>query len=193
MKDLYNFFTTASIRKKLLILLSAASLTLLILLIVLGRILILGSFGDLEEQVMKKNVERVLGEISNEFMRIGSFCYDYAVWDDTYFYIDQPDETHIKRNFDPDTFKNIDVNFYVIFNNKGQVVYSTNYFPSMKSLLPISDFFLSKLKRHDALKKPGPKGKFAFLSYKQAPVMIVSKQVLHSDRSGPVNGMEPPI
>ncbi|MBT4290483.1 MAG: hypothetical protein HOD92_24410, partial [Deltaproteobacteria bacterium] len=183
------FYQKISLRKKILSWIVFAVIFLFIILIVLNRVVVLGSFQELEKRATKKNVEQVMGELLDELTRLSSFSYDYAAWDDTYEFIRDRNQLYIKNNLYSLTFDNLNINYFILINNLGRVIYSANYTKATGTLETVSKDFLKEVLATKNLLNPGENGKSSFLMVNGAPIMIASRNVLKSDVSGPSRGI----
>ncbi len=87
-----------SLRKKTLFLIGLTFAVLMAILIVTSKIVVLGSFQDLESETIKINAKRGMNEIGNQMRRLDSIAGDWAPWDDTYTFIQNRNDTYIKKD-----------------------------------------------------------------------------------------------
>jgi sensor domain CHASE-containing protein len=87
-----------SLRKKTLSLIGITFVVLMVILIVISKIIILGSFQELESETIQIDVKRGINEIGNQMQRLDSIAGDWAPWDDTYKFIQNRNEGYIKDN-----------------------------------------------------------------------------------------------
>lgn len=178
-----------SLRKKILFWITSVVVFLFVLLIILNRIVVLGSFQELEKNAIKNNVEQVLGELSNELKRLNSFCFDYASWDDTYYFMEDRNPLFITNNLYPAMFSNLNINFFILINNDQQFIHKVIYNVSTDQISQISQDFLNKIIVNKKLLNPGNEGESAYIMVNGAPIMMASRLVIKSDMSGPTMGV----
>jgi sensor domain CHASE-containing protein len=99
-----------SLRKKTLIIIGSTIISLIVILYATSRIILLGSFVELEEQNTSRNVERALNALSNELSILDATNSDWALWDDTYTFIEDADEDYIQSNLVDGTFTGLRLN-----------------------------------------------------------------------------------
>ncbi|WP_145991699.1 MULTISPECIES: diguanylate cyclase [unclassified Shewanella] len=87
------------------------------------------------EATMLKLSERELNSLVFAINRINkpmvTLNYDYAVWDETYEFVQQPNSPHSQRylieNYLNDTFIRLEIDGVFIFNNQSKLLYSKGY------------------------------------------------------------------
>lgn len=50
-------------------------------------------------------------------------AYDWAVWDDTYKYMENQNQEYLDSNMSYDTFENLSLDIIVLINNDNELVY----------------------------------------------------------------------
>jgi len=68
--------------------------------------------------------------------RLGPVCRDWAVWDDTYTFVEEPSQQFIDSNFTASTFENTGAEQIIISNRQGKVVHSASYNSETRRIEP---------------------------------------------------------
>ncbi|MCG8313722.1 MAG: diguanylate cyclase [Pseudomonadales bacterium] len=115
-----------NLKNKITVLL--VSVYLLLLIIFLGQ----RAFFDIPElkslQVKSdfNEVERVVRSLDYQQVEVSRMAYDYAVWDDTYQFVNQFSEDYV-GNYIGDTFDSLSINGIYIMNLSGDLIWSGGY------------------------------------------------------------------
>ncbi len=64
----------------------------------LGRFVVLPGFTALERKQAAENLERCLDAVSREIHYLDNQCGDWAMWDDTYEFVHEPNDRYIQSN-----------------------------------------------------------------------------------------------
>src|SRR3972149_3928320 len=93
-----------ALRAKTLVLIALTTGCLLAILYTISQSIFLGKFRQLEEQNTRRSVQQVLNVLDNELKELDAFNNDWAVWNDTYAFIEDRNEEYIKSNLVDETF-----------------------------------------------------------------------------------------
>ncbi|MBL7647529.1 MAG: PAS domain S-box protein [Candidatus Hydrogenedentes bacterium] len=89
----------------------------------LNRFLILPSFRQLEIDEARKDMRRCLAALESNFTQISSLCYDWSAWDDTYAFVETPNEAYIAANLYPSWFVDNDMSIMYFFRNDASIAW----------------------------------------------------------------------
>jgi adenylate cyclase len=179
-----------NLRKKIILLVSIILSSLITVLSLSLSQILLQSFSDLEEKNTNENVKRVSKAIQEELNKLSVTASDWAGWDDTYTFVQDGNKTYIEKNLADTTFENIDINFLLFYNNKKEQVLGLTYdletsqFIELPTDLEIYINPQSPLLSHNTNNSDIQ----GFLSLKEGLLMVVSKPILTSERTGPIMG-----
>ena len=112
-----------SLRKVTLFILLLTSLGLMVMMALIFRLVVRDGFSGIEEQLAGQNMERVVRAIENEVSRVRQHTFDWAVWDDTYQYVDDRNEEYEQGNLKADSFTSLGLTAVVLLDREGQVVW----------------------------------------------------------------------
>src|SRR5512141_131388 len=113
-----------SLRTKTAIIIGAALTALiLVLYVVLSQTLMVG-FQHSETISATQNIDRVVEAILNDQANMDRIAVDWAVWDETYQFIQDHNKGYIDDNLVPNSVKPLNVDLMLFFNTDRTLVYS---------------------------------------------------------------------
>lgn len=178
--------------KSLIVICAVFSLLCLVLSITLD-VIIVKSYSDLEIKTVSEHAERVLNQFNEEYNNLKALAYDWAVWDDTYSFVENKNEEYIQKNLQYEIFQDIDVNFMLFYNNSDVLVYSKIFDFNQKNetFLPNSFYtyiFRNKesLLRH--LDIDHSKTGIVLYNESETPLLISATPIVTSGKEGPIRG-----
>jgi len=178
--------------KSIIVICVGFSILCLVLSITLNAIII-GSYSDLESKTVSEHVGRVLNQFNQEYSNLEAVASDWSVWDDTYFFIENKNETYINNNLLYEIFQDIGINFMLFYDNLDTLVFSRVYDFQVKNetILPSSLYsYISNNKgsllTHQSLEST--KTGIILCDIKETPLLISITPILHSNREGPIHG-----
>ena len=153
------------------------------------------------EETMLKLSERELNSMIFAIKRINkpmvTLNYDYAVWDETFEYVQQPTSAHSLRylveNFLNDTFVRLEIDGIFILNSQAELLYSKGYHHKNKHDLSFNFHQFESFPENRVLINTPYNGKKVFpktgvLSTQSGPALYSSTPILLSDKSLASNG-----
>ncbi len=179
-----------SIRKRILIATGSAFAVIVLLLYLASRAILVGSFSALERKYVHDNVERILHTLTGELAALAATNADWAVWDDTYAFMENADRAYIESNLVDSTFITLRLNVMLFVDPSGQLVYGKGFDLYAKQEVPIPDGLQEHLTR-DGLLQPLETGSIVsgILVLPEAPMLVASASVLPSGGNGPARGV----
>ena len=179
-----------ALRTKTLALLVLTMIGLLVALYVPLRLIVLGSFLDLEAQTTHTEVERANNALDTAIGKLDDSASGYATWDDTYAFVQDRDSQYLEVNLADPSFPAEDINLVVIVNNSGQIAGAKAYDLDQQRSIPVPAFFLqpsdarSALFQHSTLDSSTT----GFVLLPEGPMLVASRPILTSDKNGPIRG-----
>ncbi|MGQ9628041.1 MAG: CHASE4 domain-containing protein, partial [Anaerolineae bacterium] len=179
-----------SLRGKTLIFTGIVFTCAILVLYATSRTILLDGFVRLEEQSTSRNVERVLDALSNDLTNLNSVADDWAAWDDTYAFIENPNEDYIQSNLVNGTFTGLRLNFMLFIHSSGQLVFGKAFDLENEEEIPVPLSLLEHLSADcPFLRHPNPKSNIAgILLLPEGPMLIASRPIVTSESKGPVRG-----
>jgi len=179
--------------KSIIVICVGFSILCLVLSITLNAI-IMRSYSDLESKTVSEHVGRVLNQFNQENSNLGSVATDWSVWDDTYFFVEDKNETYINNNLLYEIFQDIGINFMLFYNNSDALIFSRVYDFQLKNetILPASLYtYISNNKGSLLTHQNLESSQTGIILYdtKETPLLISITPILHSNREGPIHGL----
>ncbi|MFB3895537.1 MAG: CHASE4 domain-containing protein [bacterium] len=176
-----------SLRVKTLLVTSIALLCLIVILYITTRIIIINSFTKLEQQQTQREVERFLNIISNEIVNLDAKAYDWSNWDDTYAFVQHPNQTYIKSNLVDETFTGTKINLMLFFNSSDRLITGKVFDLQNKKEIPIPQSIMKHFQGDSNLLQASKNnGKIVgILMLPEGPMLICSRDILTSADKGP--------
>jgi len=178
-----------NLRKKSILLLSTMVLGSTILISLLSGLLLVDKTYEIENDLLTKEIENTVKLINYDISNLDSTVADWAFWDDTYYYASEKNYNYIEDNLVDETFTSLDINFFVILEDNGKIMYKKAYdlieekeieFPQdLENSLSSSEIFVLKEKENIAS---------GILTTENNIVFLASRPILRSDSSGPIAG-----
>ena len=158
----------------------------IIVLFLFMRPVLLDDAKLMDAQSLNTDRERVKSYIESEKLDLQSLNRDWAVWDDTYEFIQDRNETYIQSNLVPETFENNAVNLMLYVNNEKEIVYSDGYDLETGLPLELESSFQSISEILESTEKGDGLAIIENDSY--GHLLIAAEEVLTSDEEGPATG-----
>jgi methyl-accepting chemotaxis protein len=180
-----------SLSRKVLLVLFASISLLVASIVVISWININNSFGKLEQDDVNSNVQRSEDMIKREITQLDQLAYDYAVWTDTYNYIDTANSDYIDSNMGDSLFISQSVNVIAIVRNDGEILYGQDYDLTEKKLFDLPEGFADLVKTSGILMQQ-PDEKTPIMGIIHLPkglLIVVSRAVLTNEETGPSHGV----
>lgn len=133
------------------------------------------------EHLAEIKIKLVENAIRIESQNLEKFCIDWAVWDDTYEFIEDLNKEYISSNLIEDTFRDAKINSMIFIRKDGEVVFSKFYDVSWSE----REIPAELLEILPSLRGEEPKTTILMID---RPLVIASSPILRSDWSGEIRG-----
>lgn len=128
--------------------------------------------------------------IKAEQKRLVTICGDWAPWDDSYEFIRKPSDSYIQRNLPDETLLNLGVDFMILVDRTGSIVYAKSLDPVTQRAAALPDGLVRYLGAGPGflrLEDPTAVASGA-LSLPEGPYLIAAQPIGKSDFSVAPNG-----
>lgn len=173
-----------SIRKKLLIFFLVQHLVFLIMALILGSLVIRPHNLEMEKKYSQEKISQITNIFYSEMKHLNLISIDWAVWDDTYAYVQDRNDEYIQSNFTHDLLDDINLNHIEIFDISGKSIYRNNDGQLDMSAL-MQD---SKTLRKEFLLADGKESNYGVLALADKFALITIGSILQGDRQNPSVG-----
>lgn len=180
-----------SLRWKLSLAVFVAVFILIGTIFTISQLTFTRDFQKVEAQRAVEMAQRADNALSDRIKSLDTMNYDYAAWDDTYYFVQDPEkhQEYIKINLTDTTFSNVGLNFLLIYDNAGHTVYSRGYDLSNNTDMPIPDSLIARLSTGSLLHSSSVDDSSAgVMMLPEGPLLISSQPIVTSDGLGPVAG-----
>lgn len=178
------------IREKTLAILVTTFIFLFLFLVVATEQIMGDSFEQLEKDDVSTNMDRVKAAMDTKISVLDMMVHDYAVWDDSYFFVRGEYDGYINETLSPELIANLDTNFILYYDNENKLYYGaalksdaaefTNVSVAMLDCIAANKLLFS----HTSLdcKVSG------IINSPEGPLLVSSRAITKSSGEGPVAG-----
>ena len=160
---------------------------------VLNQQIVQSAFNELQYAQALEDNRRTQTAIQLEIRQLGEHLNDWTRWDDTYTYADHPESAFIQANLSdwPMLEKNFRLNFCLILNRDGRILYRNGYDSDLGGVVNLAEFagdqpaILSVFQ--PALTSEQPVD--GLLRTKHGLLLLTARSILTTGGTGPANGV----
>ena len=153
--------------------------------------LLMAKFTQLERENVNQNIQRAINVLSDDLSSLEHTDYDWAAFDDTYQFIQDPqhDQAYIEANPSDPTLTNIGVDVIVYFNQTCNIVYS-KALDSNDTGIPVPQETINAiLSNPQIINHTGIDSRTqGILALPSGSLMVASDPILTTNGQGPVMG-----
>jgi sensor domain CHASE-containing protein len=148
------------------------------------------SYDKLESDTVIKDLQRVKYAIDDRLTALGKSAADWAVWDNSYNFVHDQNQSYIDLTLTDLALVSAGFNFIAYFDLADQLLYSKFIDLNTLKSIPLTEADIRQLNAFyhssDNYLTAGISG---IVRLNHGAIMVASYPVLHSDRSGPANGV----
>ncbi len=179
-----------TLRKATFLLTGLGSLALLAVLLFSTHAILDSSFLTLEQAVTRKNVERAQNTIADELQKLDDILVDWAVWDDTFLFMQGRGKDFISSNLNDRTLASLRLSAIVFLDAQGRALLAQGVDPARGAKAPLPEGLMDRLQPGSALlagKQSEDRVKGLVL-LPQGLALVASCPILSSEATGPAAG-----
>ncbi len=179
-----------NLRRKTVLTMTVTPIIMILVMYFGAQFILMNNYATLEKQRAEVNVKRGLSALSTVLSELDNIASDWATWDDTYDFIQNPNEDYLASNLVDETFVNLRVNIVVFMNSTGDVVYCKGFNLTAMHEIPVSQELLNQLSTNDFiwLHSDTEGSLVGIVPLEEAPLLIASLPIVTSQREGPIRG-----
>jgi sensor domain CHASE-containing protein len=179
-----------SLRVKTLLISGMLILGLVTAISVISYHAVLDVFSRLEAQMMHQDVARVLNALTDRESDLDSTDTDYAVWDDTYAFVNNSNAEYIASNLGDNTLANLGVNVVILMQPSGNIVFAKGEDLNTETDVPVPADLLSRLRTDRVLlqKLTQQDSATGIMQTSKGPMLVAAHAILMGDGQGPRRG-----
>lgn len=145
---------------------------------------------NLESSHVQSDVNLVSKDIDSEIAGLSSNAPDWGGWNETYTFVLGQNPDYARTNLVNATFRSLGVNFIIITDVSGKILYGEGYNLSADAPEPLRSDIRDEIEQGRILNATlNGQAVSGFLLLPGGPVIISTYQVLHSDYTGPPVGI----
>lgn len=169
-----------SLREKTLLIIGATLIGLIIVLFMSSQVIIINSFDYLEKNELKKDVQSARNFLYAQMGNLEKKTVDWAVWDESYFFVQGRNQEYIDSYLMDETFINQRFDFVVFYNSSGKLVYSKAVDYHSKTETPPPQSLIDHLGTNNYLLEHQDIGskKTGLLYLEDTPAIITSQPII---------------
>ena len=181
------------LRTKTLVIFGIGIIIILTGFIVYSLVILQQSYENIEIKEVRGDLGQVGSTIGYDLSDLDSTLRDWAQWDDTYYFVENNNSAYIDDNLNKDTFETLGLNFIVLFNTSGGIVFAGDYNKTTGQLEPVSPELMDNIVRDLPLfrfQSPETSSSVKGLIFAaNQPVLVAVQPVLKGDGEGPAAGI----
>lgn len=178
-----------TIKLKVIVLFFGMIAVFLGLIVVLFEYFLLAEVNVLEQRRAEVEIGIVQHELLEAVEILERTATDYASWDDTYAYMEEPDAAYISSNYSDITFTNNELDIVLLVGASGDLVFSRGYDFSRETFADVPPAFVAHFATGSAILAETPdEAHSGILMNGETPVMFASRPILTSMLEGPSRG-----
>jgi sensor domain CHASE-containing protein/nitrogen-specific signal transduction histidine kinase len=151
---------------------------------------ILSSYGMVEKQASETNIGRVTSQLDFETEKLGNGVRDWAVWDDTYEFMDNFNIGFYTSSLEPvASYESLGINGILFYNTSRQPVVAEWYDDKQGKKARVPENLLAYFARHpEILTVTEDRVKGGIILLPEGPYLIAYHPILTSEAEGPSRG-----
>ena len=170
--------------------LSSIALVTGIAAVTIRNLIILPNFVTLERQNAEKNVLRCLDSINREAEHMFDLAGDWALWDDTYKFLEDKNPEYVKSNLVWDSLHAIGLDILYICDREGRVIWGEAHDPATGNLTYPPPFQAEQLDfRAAPFQELNQGDHFGLIATDNGIALIGARAVLTREGTGPPRGV----
>ncbi len=146
------------------------------------------SYVNLEQHKARTDLERCITALNREVHHLDQFTNDWASWDDSYFFIVNPNQDYIQSNLQLSSFVDNEITLIYYVRNDGKVIWGRAMDLKTGHFMTIPEFTGDKWPQNHPLLLHGKETRHGLFMSGIGPLLVAARPVLHSDHSGPSVG-----
>lgn len=176
------------IRYRILLILGLIMICLLGSLYLLAQTIAFNSIAATENAYSSANALRFVKNLNVSLAAMNNTVKDWAVWDDTYRFVEDLNTDFLDSNLMDNTFHNLELNMMLFFNREGQLVYGKMYDLSEGTSIQLIQEIIPNLVFDQLLANNSTQSANGLISFDGSPMLVAAHSILTSMQEGPSHG-----
>jgi PAS domain S-box-containing protein len=178
------------IREKTLAILGITFIFLSLFLVVATEQIMGKSFELLEQDDVSRNMERAKAALDTKLNTLSMTTCDYAVWDDSYSFVQGQYDDYISESLSPEVAANLDTNIILFYDSANKLYYATALEQGDTELTNVSTAMLDCIAGNERLfSHPAADSQVSgIINSPEGPLLVTSHPITQSSGEGPIAG-----
>ena len=148
------------------------------------------SFEQLEKDDVSRNMERATAALDSKADVLDMMAFDYAVWDDTYLFVQGQYDDYIDETLSPEVIWNLDASMLLFYDSTNKLYYAAAVDPATTEHTNVSTTVLDYIASNELLfSHPTPDSQVSgIINSPEGPLLITSHPITQSSGKGPIAG-----
>ncbi len=144
----------------------------------------------IESDQMTRDVSVVRRAIEREQTELDARAFDYAVWDDTYAFMEEPDPDYIRTNLPDNVYASLEINLLAFLRPDGTLTYGRSFDLENATSADLPATLIAPWRSGGPLVESGTTGTPAagIVNTTDGTFLVASRPILRSDEQGPPRG-----
>lgn len=180
-----------TLRLKTFVIVSAAIAGLMALLSFLTSSILIHRFENIEADLMREHLHRLNNAIHFIIDRLDTAAIDYATWNDTFNYVQEPNDEYLKSNFGDGMIAKSKVNMVCIADVEGRILFARSFDSISHKGAPADPLFINWLTHEGAgllMHTHAESSHSGLISVLGTPLLIASRPIMASTGTPPIKG-----
>nr|MBA3945502.1 response regulator [Herpetosiphonaceae bacterium] len=154
------------------------------------RIILLGSFLNVETQTAKTNIDRALDALTTDINGLDLNANDWAAWDDTYRFAVDHNQPYLDVNTTDGVFATNHINLLLIYDTSNKLLFGKAFDLVRNQAVPLPVRMGQAAMQHDRLLQHQGVDSMVkgIIQLPAGPMLIASRPIITSDLKGPLHG-----
>ncbi|MBU4032173.1 MAG: HAMP domain-containing protein [Candidatus Thermoplasmatota archaeon] len=155
-----------------------------------SKSIMLAGFEKLEMGYAERNLNRTISALNGEIDGLDMKLYDWAAWDDTYHFIDEPNQGYLDSNIVTGTFTGLELNVILYVDLNATVIFGKTLDRETEDEYPNSAELIDSIMANDLLFDLPYSESYAsgLIRTCNGPMIVASRPTQNSACDSPLNG-----
>jgi signal transduction histidine kinase len=178
------------LRTKIVLLVGGTLLALFVAFYLLASTIVLQNYADLEEQQVRRNMERVANAVAEILVVMGGTIRDWSNWDESYYFLEGNNPTYIETNLIENTFTSLRLDMMIYLDSKGAIFHAQSYDHSTGEFIAVPQNVLTRLAAGGPILPQQTAGELvtSILALPEGTLLFAASPIARDQGDGPVNG-----
>ena len=179
-----------SLRWKLLLVVMAASFAVIVVVFIISELTFMKKFQSIENSNAELQAESAAKALNGMIQNLNNINHSWAVRADTYDYVLDPGNngSYINNNAEDTTFSTDDINYLIIINSSGSLIFSKGYSFNSEQDMPIPQSLDQYLSNQNITQLTVNESSSGLILLPEGPLMISAQPIIGSSGQGSVAG-----